>query len=301
MARLSLTSVFRSVNPIHTLPRAPLTSTYAQQRRLYAGSNYGGGEGDPKGENPQDQGPNPSADLEHPGPPPPDVGKGTGGGSTQKGSEGHNTEQNSNSGGQAAKSGGSNAGGDGPQPKIHKSEPPEEHTHSDDVKAHNANMEKRHDRATEQNPDEDDRVEKPYWSGEQSMDIWSWMVSNDFQDKVVLIGIHDRLEFATYRDTKKALLVQGDTLGLYDLQTDGTDIAPYFNIYLTCVYIWNCIQWHVKCVPSVEQGFIHDHKVLYEKVTNIIKAINCDILLVYLVSQPASTVPLYYHNHLIEY
>jgi hypothetical protein len=172
MARLSLASVFRSVNPIHTLPRAPLTSIYAQQRRLYPGSSYGGGEGDPKGENPQDQGPNPSADLEHPGPPPPDVGKGTGGGSTQKGSEGRNTEQSSSSGG-------SSGGGDGPQPKIHKPDPPEERTHSDDVKAHNADMEKRHDRATEQNPDEDDRVEKPYWSGEQSLEFWSMMVSND--------------------------------------------------------------------------------------------------------------------------
>ncbi len=171
MTRLGLTSVFRSINPIRTFPRARLTSTYVQQRRLYAGSSYGGGEGDPKGENPQDQGSNPSADLEHPGPPPPDVGKGTGGGPTKKGAEGHNTEQNSSSGGQAASSGGSSGGGDGPQPKIHNPDTPEAHTHSDDVKAHNEDMGKRHDRPSESSPDEDDRVDKPYWSGEQLLDF----------------------------------------------------------------------------------------------------------------------------------
>lgn len=168
MTRIGLTSVLRSINPIHTPPRITLTSTYAQQRRLYAGSNYGGGEGDPKGENPQDQGPNPSADLEHPGPPPPDVGKGTGGGPTKKGADGHNTEQNSSSVGQAASSGGSSGGSDGPQPKIHKHDAPEAHTHSDDVKAHNEDMAKRHDRATEKGPDEDDKVDKGFWSGKCS-------------------------------------------------------------------------------------------------------------------------------------
>lgn len=192
MTRLGLTSVFRSINPIRTFPRAPLTSTYVQQRRLYAGSSYGGGEGDPKGENPQDQGSNPSADLEHPGPPPPDVGKGTGGGPTKKGADGHNTEQNSSSGGQAASSGGSSGGGDGPQPKIHNPDTPEAHTHSDDVKAHNEDMGKRHDRPSESSPDEDDRVDKPYWSGEQLLDFWL-TITNDFQDKVVLTGIHNSL------------------------------------------------------------------------------------------------------------
>lgn len=166
MTGFRLTSILRSTRSIRTFPRATLPPTYVQQNRFYAGSNYGGGEGDPKGENPQDQGSNPSAELEHPGPPPPDVGKGTGGGPTKKGADGHNTLQNESSGGQAASSGGSNGGGDGPQPKIHKHDAPEEHTHSDDVKAHNADMAKRHDRANEKSLDEEDKVDKSYWSGE---------------------------------------------------------------------------------------------------------------------------------------
>ena len=169
MTRPSLISVFRSIRPVRTPPRSILTSTYVLQRRRYPGSSYGGGEGDPKGENPQDQGSNPSADLEHPGPAPPDVGKGTGGGPTKAGTEGHNTEQNSSSGG--------SSGGDGPQPKIHKHDASEEHTHSDDVKAHNKDMERRHDRANEKSPDEDDRVGKDYWSGKQSLQSQSWTVS----------------------------------------------------------------------------------------------------------------------------
>lgn len=44
------------------------STTFAQRR--FAG-DYGSGEGDPKGEKPQEQGPNPSEKLEHPGPEPP--------------------------------------------------------------------------------------------------------------------------------------------------------------------------------------------------------------------------------------
>lgn len=56
---------------------SPLKSAHQSTlRRLYATQSYGGGEGDPKGENPLQQGPNPAADKEHPGPPPPDVGQG---------------------------------------------------------------------------------------------------------------------------------------------------------------------------------------------------------------------------------
>ena len=152
MARLQLHQVFRSVHPTRTFPRIAFPCTYAQQRRLYAGSNYGGGEGDPKGENPQDQGPNPSADLEHPGPAPPPVGQGTGGGPTKKGSEGHNTDQSPSS--------------SGPRPKIHQHNAPEAHSQDDEVKAHNEDMARRHDRPNEKSPDkEDDSVHKGYWSG----------------------------------------------------------------------------------------------------------------------------------------
>jgi len=164
MARLRLTPIFRSIHPIHSAPRTPLSLISAQQHRLYAGSSYGGGEGDPKGENPQEQGPNPSADLEHPGPPPPDVGQGTGGGPTKKGAEGHNTQQNASSGGQG-NSGGAKGGKSAPQPKIYKHDAPGEGQHSDEVKRHNEEMSKRHDRPQEKSPNEDDTVDKGFWSG----------------------------------------------------------------------------------------------------------------------------------------
>lgn len=165
-----MTPVVRSFKSIHSLPRATLSSTYTQQRRLYAGgSSYGGGEGDPKGENPQDQGSNPSAELEHPGPPPPDVGKGTGGGPTKSGVDGHNTQQNSSSDGQAASnsggSSGGSSGGDGPQPKIHAHDAPGEEHHSEDVKRHNQEMSQRHDRPQEKSPDKEDKVDKGFWKG----------------------------------------------------------------------------------------------------------------------------------------
>lgn len=176
MAPLRMTSISRTITTIRSSPRSLTSPAYAQQHRLYAGgSSYGGGEGDPKGENPSDQGSNPSADLEHPGPPPPSAGSGTGGGPTKSGKEGHNTQQNdaSNGGGQTStsESGGASGGeGDGPQPKIHKQNAPEEHTHSDEVRAHNADMEKRHDRPNEKSAEKEDKVDKGYWSGHGGAD-----------------------------------------------------------------------------------------------------------------------------------
>ncbi|KAL8718061.1 MAG: hypothetical protein Q9225_004769 [Loekoesia sp. 1 TL-2023] len=130
-----------------------------QQHRYYAGQSYGSGQGDPKGENPQDQGPNPSAEKEHPGPPPPDVGKGTGGGPTKVHEGGHNTQQNASSGG-SGQSGASQSSG-GPQPKIHSENQPAEE--SDDVKAHNEDMGKRHDRANAEVDNKGQTVEKGFW------------------------------------------------------------------------------------------------------------------------------------------
>ena len=82
--------------------------------------------------------------------------------------EGHNTQQNDSSGGQATTSGsGGSSGGEGgaPQPKIHKHDAPEEHTHSDEVRAHNEDMAKRHDRPNEKSRD-DDKVDKGFWKGD---------------------------------------------------------------------------------------------------------------------------------------
>ncbi|KAL6718969.1 hypothetical protein ACLMJK_003204 [Lecanora helva] len=162
MARIQSLPVFRSLHPTRSPLRTNVSLRYAQQCRLYAGSSYGGGEGDPKGETPQKQGSNPSADLEHPGPAPPDVGQGTGGGPTKKGAQGHNTQQNASSSGRGA-SGGSGGGNDGPQPKIHKHEAPGEEHHNEEVRKHNEEARKRHDRAEEKSPDKEDKVHKGFW------------------------------------------------------------------------------------------------------------------------------------------
>ena len=60
-------------------------------QRRFASGDYGSGTGDPKGEHPKEQGPNPSADKEHPGPPPPKAGQGSGS-TTKATTEGHEKE-----------------------------------------------------------------------------------------------------------------------------------------------------------------------------------------------------------------
>lgn len=53
--------------------------------RTYASGDYGSGTGDPKGENPKEQGVSPATtELEHPGPPAPDVGQGSSGSTPTK-------------------------------------------------------------------------------------------------------------------------------------------------------------------------------------------------------------------------
>lgn len=156
-----------SLRALTTAPRASLARSYFPiQHRLYAQQSYGSGEGDPKGENPQEQGANPSANLEHPGPPPPDVGKGTGGGPTKAGGEGQNaqkSEQKSSTGG--VDSGAAGKGKESAQPKIlDESSPPAEP--SEDVKKHNEEMDQRYEKA-ENHVDDDgkDNVSKEFWKG----------------------------------------------------------------------------------------------------------------------------------------
>ena len=144
--------------------RRRLTPLVFTQNRL-AHQSYGGGEGDPKGENPQDQGSNPSADLEHPGPPPPSVGRGTGGGPTKGSGESQNSTKREASGGSEAaqKDGKSN----GAQPKIHSEATPAEG--NEDVRKHNEELNNRYERASNV-IDEGDKhnVGKGYWKGKTS-------------------------------------------------------------------------------------------------------------------------------------
>ncbi len=160
----ALASLF-SRPSLRSSPRALLANS---QQRPYAGSNYGGGEGDPKGENPQDQGSNPSAELEHPGPPPVAEGQGSGGGPTKAHSSGHNTKENASSSGSggSGNGGGSKGSSNGAQPKIHSDSASKEH--SEDVQQHNRDMDNRYGRAAADHPDEkakNDKVGKGYWGG----------------------------------------------------------------------------------------------------------------------------------------
>jgi len=146
--------------------RAALAGTRSAQApfsthsRLFAGSSYGDGKGDPKGENPQEQGAQKSSDLEHPGPPPPAAGKGTGGGPTKAGDKGHHGEGvNEGSGSDASASKGEGS------PKIHS--PPnanEKATDHEAVKKHNEDFENRHDRSSNQAQDKE-KVDSKFWSG----------------------------------------------------------------------------------------------------------------------------------------
>ncbi|SLM34500.1 hypothetical protein LPUS_03287 [Lasallia pustulata] len=161
-------------------PRITTRTTVHIQHRLYAHQSYGGADDDPKGGDPQNQGSNPSADLEHPGPAPPDVGKGTGGGPTKAGEGGHNTQENESSSGSGGGSGSGSKGemssggkeSNGAQPKIHKSKVPEAHEESEDVKQHNKEMDDRRLGGAQDKQDDGDKhnVGKGYWSGQGGAD-----------------------------------------------------------------------------------------------------------------------------------
>ncbi|KAI9682797.1 MAG: hypothetical protein M1822_006287 [Bathelium mastoideum] len=176
----------------HPIPvaraRTPLRP-FSHRAAALASSDYGSGAGDPKGENPQQQGPNPSADKEHPGPPPPAAGQGSGSTPTKGTAEGHNTTGTSSSSLQQDKAGGGqkrsfmtsarrgaedsgelrSQGTRGAQPKILKDAPPAKGEESEEVKRHNEEMDRRHEKAhakvTEADP-EKEKVGKGFWSGE---------------------------------------------------------------------------------------------------------------------------------------
>jgi hypothetical protein len=146
------------------------------QTRL-ASQDYGSGKGDPVGENPQQQGKNPSENLEHPGPPPPKVGQGkspspnekSGGQAQQSGGESSGTGEAGSGGKGSAQQSGSNDGTSvkGAQPKILNANPPAEEDES--VRQHNREMDQRAEKAHEQVSNEDaekDKVPASFWKGE---------------------------------------------------------------------------------------------------------------------------------------
>ncbi|KAL9022302.1 MAG: hypothetical protein Q9185_000544 [Variospora sp. 1 TL-2023] len=199
MAGLRGSSILRPLTTARIISSP--SSLAVRQNRYYASQSYGGGQGDPKGETPQDQGSNPSAEKEHPGPPPPDVGKGTGGGPTKAGEGGHNTQQNSSSEGSSSGQSGANKSSGGPQPKIHSESIPTEE--SDDVKAHNEDMGKRHDRANTKVDVKEQTVEKGFWKG--SGGIFGSIFNMRFSlSSILLIGLAAECAVASSWFTKAA-------------------------------------------------------------------------------------------------
>lgn len=171
---------------LRTRPALSATPRAFVQRRLQQG--YGDGKGNPASEQPEQQGKNPSENIEHPGPPPPKVAQGKSPSPDEKApssnekppSQSKSSESKSSGGKgnkadqgkQAQASGGNSKGGKGnPQPKILSENPPSESEQSEGVKQHNEEMEHRHERAHEgvSNKDaEKDKVSKGFWSGTSS-------------------------------------------------------------------------------------------------------------------------------------
>ncbi|TKX25653.1 hypothetical protein C1H76_2303 [Elsinoe australis] len=152
----------------------------------FAGSDYGSPTGGPISENPKDQGPNPSADKEHPGPPPPKAGQNTGASGTKKTEKGHNTPNSQSDvrpsvgneptqGGKKSFSTSAVSRADahqtknGAKPKILSESPPADQEAPEDVKRHNEEMDRRAERAAANVSNEDadkDKVPKSFWKGD---------------------------------------------------------------------------------------------------------------------------------------
>jgi len=125
--------------------RVPLLSSSTQPRRL-AHQSYGNEQsGMQQGQDQQ----NPKANLEHPGPEAP----------AKKG-----TASSSNSS-QTQSSGSSQSTSQGGSPAIHRPESAAEKDNPD-VRKHNEEMEQRHERSVNQLSEEDNKVDKSFWSGE---------------------------------------------------------------------------------------------------------------------------------------
>jgi len=167
-----------------SIPRAALQVRFATQ-------DYGSGQGNPVGENPQQQGRNPSENIEHPGPPPPKVAKGqsssspdsssSSSSSSSQSSPSSSSANKSSSGQQQSQSNdgattqGSNSANEvkGAQPKILNENPPSKDKAPKDVKDHNREFEQRAERAHEQVSNEDaakDKVPKDFWAGQGGRD-----------------------------------------------------------------------------------------------------------------------------------
>ncbi|KAI6832793.1 hypothetical protein KC340_g13265 [Hortaea werneckii] len=162
---------------IRSLTRSTNTPTLAFTPRRLAHQDYGSGEGNPAGENPQAQGKNPSEKAEHPGPEPPTAGKKAGKKSQQQQQQGGGSQQqpssssNNNKGTQDASSSSS------PQPRILNDPPPPASGSQGapgEVKQHNREMDQRaekpHPKGRAEEDVEKDKVPKGFWAGQGGAD-----------------------------------------------------------------------------------------------------------------------------------
>ncbi|KUJ20297.1 uncharacterized protein LY89DRAFT_730350 [Mollisia scopiformis] len=183
---MTLSSFNRQAAP-QALRHQP-TARFISSTPIRFSQGYGDGEGDPKGETPQDQGSSNETkhNAEHPGPAPPSEGQGTGAGPTKGGSGGSPEEASAQSGGSRSKdaketgsspTGGAvgDSGGKSPDkkaasPRIHDKNVPGHDNTSDkqaEVEKHNKEFEQGHDRAP---PAAEDKVDKKFWKGHGGAD-----------------------------------------------------------------------------------------------------------------------------------
>ncbi|KZF22479.1 hypothetical protein L228DRAFT_260666 [Xylona heveae TC161] len=145
---------------LHSRPfvGAPLQAILPASGLRFSHQDYGSGEGDPRGEQPQKQGRNPSVEKEHPGPPPPAEGQGSGSGSAKGQSSGSSQKSSSSS---------SSKSKNDAQPKILEHHEPEEvmSNPSEETQKHNKEFQERYDRPAEHAKGSNENVSKKFWSG----------------------------------------------------------------------------------------------------------------------------------------
>jgi hypothetical protein len=172
---------FRSFAVVRSAALRPAASIAPRAQfhtvRALRQGDYGSGDGNPVGENPQQQGKRGREELEHPGPAPPKVGQNNktspNSDSFDSSSSGNSTtSESSSSSSQSSKAETTDKdvkGVKGAQPKILNENPPKQEEESQEVKQHNAEMDQRAEKAHEQVSNEDaekDKVPKSFWSGE---------------------------------------------------------------------------------------------------------------------------------------
>ncbi|KAF1932920.1 uncharacterized protein M421DRAFT_252775 [Didymella exigua CBS 183.55] len=171
MPLLRPASLLRSV----ARPAAVRPALFARPQVRFATQDYGSGEGNPVGEKPQQQGQNPSENIEHPGPPPPKIARGqsssspnedSGSSSSNSSSSSKPSEQSQSNDGASKTGGGDGKSVNGAQPKILNARPPA--TESEEVRQHNKEMDQRAEKSHEQLGSEEaekDKVSKSFWAG----------------------------------------------------------------------------------------------------------------------------------------